>query len=321
MRGLSGAAFRRLHERRPGNRLDPAGAHPPAPEVSRCNPATGLDASGQSTTLLLGRHPVFRCAALGPRGPPVTARSWCSTPRPVGGRRGGRLQPRPWPSGLGTLGLMVAVTSWIAHRISGRIRKVQQQVARIAAGDFEGFDPGPRGDEVQDLASSINLMSNQLKQMQHTIRQSERTRLLAQLAAGLAHQLRNSLTGARMIDPAPRQAVSAPRRRRNAQCRASPTGDDRRARERPALTGPRRAPGARAVRAGPAARGCRSAGQSSCEHAKVQLTHSREAESASCDGRRGGPAGGRAEPDDERRRGGGRRRRGRAQGGRSKTAR
>ena len=34
--------------------------------------------------------------------------------------------------------------------------------------------------------------------MQQTIRQSERTRLLAQLAAGLAHQLRNSLTGARL---------------------------------------------------------------------------------------------------------------------------
>ena len=34
--------------------------------------------------------------------------------------------------------------------------------------------------------------------MQQTIRQSERTRLLAQFAAGLAHQLRNSLTGARM---------------------------------------------------------------------------------------------------------------------------
>ena len=36
------------------------------------------------------------------------------------------------------------------------------------------------------------------KGMRQTIQQSERARLLAQLAAGLAHQLRNSLTGARM---------------------------------------------------------------------------------------------------------------------------
>ena len=41
-------------------------------------------------------------------------------------------------------------------------------------------------------------MSLQLKAMQQTIHQSERARLLAQLAAGLAHQLRNSLTGARI---------------------------------------------------------------------------------------------------------------------------
>ena len=73
-----------------------------------------------------------------------------------------------------------------------------QQVALIAAGDFEEFDPGPTDDEVRDLARAINGMSAQLREMQRTIRQSERARLLAQLAAGLAHQLRNSLTGARM---------------------------------------------------------------------------------------------------------------------------
>jgi signal transduction histidine kinase len=104
----------------------------------------------------------------------------------------------PFLLGLGSLAVMVLLTSWIAHRISGRIRQVQQHVARIAAGDLEGFDPGHPCDEVQDLGASINLMCNRLKQQQQTIRQSERARLLAQLAAGLAHQLRNSLTGARM---------------------------------------------------------------------------------------------------------------------------
>ncbi len=104
----------------------------------------------------------------------------------------------PLAVGLGTLVVMAALTSFIAHRISERIRRVRQQVAMIAAGDFEQFDPGPTNDEVRDLARAINGMSAQLKEMQRTIRQSERTRLLAQLAAGLAHQLRNSLTGARM---------------------------------------------------------------------------------------------------------------------------
>ena len=116
----------------------------------------------------------------------------------------------PLALGLGSLGLVVAVTSWIAHRISGRIRELQQQVARIAAGDFEGFEPGPRGDEVQDLAGSINRMCTQLKQMQQTIRQSERTRLLAQLAAGLAHQTEELAHRGADERPAPREAVPAP---------------------------------------------------------------------------------------------------------------
>jgi signal transduction histidine kinase len=56
----------------------------------------------------------------------------------------------------------------------------------------------PRSDELDDLSRSINLMCAQLRQMSQTIRVSERTHMLAQLAAGMAHQLRNALTGARL---------------------------------------------------------------------------------------------------------------------------
>jgi signal transduction histidine kinase len=100
--------------------------------------------------------------------------------------------------GTASLGVMMVVTSWIANHISGRIRRVQRQVARIADGDFHEVDPGGRGDEVAELTLSINRMSGQLKRMQQTIHHSERARLLTQLGAGLAHQLRNSLTGARL---------------------------------------------------------------------------------------------------------------------------
>ena len=44
--------------------------------------------------------------------------------------------------GTASLGLMVVVTSLIASQISGRLRGVQQQVARIADGDFRELDPG-----------------------------------------------------------------------------------------------------------------------------------------------------------------------------------
>ncbi len=100
--------------------------------------------------------------------------------------------------GAGSLAAMILATSWIAARISSRIGKVNEQVSAIAAGDFREIDVHGRRDEVDELMVSINLMCRQLREMRQTIHRSERASLLAQLAAGLAHQLRNSLTGARM---------------------------------------------------------------------------------------------------------------------------
>ncbi len=104
----------------------------------------------------------------------------------------------PLMLGAGSLGMMVLATSWVAHRITARIRRVQGQVARIVDGDFRELGLAGRQDEVADLSRSINHLCVQLREMQRTIRETERSRLLAQFAAGLAHQLRNALTGARM---------------------------------------------------------------------------------------------------------------------------
>jgi signal transduction histidine kinase len=104
----------------------------------------------------------------------------------------------PLMLGAGSLGLMVLVTSWVAHRIAARLRRLQGQVARIVDGDFRELAPTGQQDEVADLSGSINHLCIRLNDMQRTIRETERSRLLAQFAAGLAHQLRNALTGARM---------------------------------------------------------------------------------------------------------------------------
>ncbi len=100
--------------------------------------------------------------------------------------------------GAGSLAVMVLITSWIAHRIGVRIQQVQRQVARIVDGDFRELPLGGHRDEVEDLSRSINHLCAQLTDMQRTIRETERSSLLAQFAAGMAHQLRNALTGARM---------------------------------------------------------------------------------------------------------------------------
>lgn len=100
--------------------------------------------------------------------------------------------------GAGSLGMMILVTSWVAHRIAARIRRVQGQVARIVEGDFRELPLAGQRDEVADLSRSINYLCAQLREMRRTIRETERSHVLAQFAAGMAHQLRNALTGARM---------------------------------------------------------------------------------------------------------------------------
>ncbi|HID24339.1 MAG TPA: HAMP domain-containing histidine kinase, partial [Planctomycetaceae bacterium] len=106
-----------------------------------------------------------------------------------------------WPPlaiGATTLVVMAIVSGWLAARLGRRIRSVQQLFARIAAGQFAHVSvPAPR-DELSDLLVSANRLSDQLRQMQQTIRQTEQLRVLAQIAGGLAHQLRNDITGARM---------------------------------------------------------------------------------------------------------------------------
>jgi signal transduction histidine kinase len=104
----------------------------------------------------------------------------------------------PLAVGAGAILLSSLASGWLAQRFSRRIRLLQEQVAAIAGGDFSEIVADPRRDEIQELVVSVNSMSAQLRDMQQAIRQSERTRLLAQLAGGLAHQLRNAVTGARM---------------------------------------------------------------------------------------------------------------------------
>lgn len=96
------------------------------------------------------------------------------------------------------LGLMVGSTAWIAQRTSRRIGEVQRQVARIAGGDFHEMEVGDSAAEIEDLIRSVNRMCVELRAMQQTIQRSERVKVLAQLAAGMAHQMRNALTGARL---------------------------------------------------------------------------------------------------------------------------
>jgi signal transduction histidine kinase len=104
------------------------------------------------------------------------------------------------PSFLGLIfGLVaVALTFAIGQRLVGRIRALERRTRQIAAGDFSPM-PLPRAnDELRDLTASVNEMTERLARLHQAVERTERLRLTAQLSSGLAHQLRNSATGAKL---------------------------------------------------------------------------------------------------------------------------
>jgi signal transduction histidine kinase len=92
----------------------------------------------------------------------------------------------------------VALAVGVGRRLGRRLRELERRTRLIAAGDFGPMPLPARDDELRDLARSVNEMAQRLAQFQETVKKSERLRLLGQVGAGLAHQLRNAATGARL---------------------------------------------------------------------------------------------------------------------------
>jgi signal transduction histidine kinase len=94
--------------------------------------------------------------------------------------------------------LALIVSGLLAHRFAARIGKIRTQLSRLAAQQYEQVTIAPPYDELYELQSSANQLAARLQALQDEIVHTERVRLLAQIAGGLAHQLRNAVTGARM---------------------------------------------------------------------------------------------------------------------------
>lgn len=106
-----------------------------------------------------------------------------------------------WPPlavGAATLLLLLLVSGWLAVQQSKRIQAVSRRLAEVTAGELEPLPVSDLDDEIRDLTLSANSLARQLSDLQSEIRRTERFRVLGQLASGLAHQLRNSVAGAKL---------------------------------------------------------------------------------------------------------------------------
>lgn len=104
----------------------------------------------------------------------------------------------PLLTGLSTILLLTSIAWFITERMIQRIARLQLEVDAIARGDFERSIQTGMEDELGLLSQSVQKMADQLSQMWQALRQNQGQQLLHQISGGLAHNLRNTLTGARM---------------------------------------------------------------------------------------------------------------------------
>lgn len=99
-----------------------------------------------------------------------------------------------------TLAVLVPLGILTARRMVATLGAIERHVGRIAAGDFghslptDGMASQP--EEIRRLVDGVNRMGSMLEGLESSLVSGERQRLLGQLAAGFAHELRNAVTGA-----------------------------------------------------------------------------------------------------------------------------
>ena len=104
----------------------------------------------------------------------------------------------PLITGLSTVVFITSVTIYLTNHLLSRLSRLQQKVAAVGTGDFELTNTDTVADEVGMLGTAVEGMATQLRQLWATVKRQQSEQLLHQIAGGMAHQLRNSLTGARM---------------------------------------------------------------------------------------------------------------------------
>ena len=100
--------------------------------------------------------------------------------------------------GLSTIIVMFTSTLLSTRRLVKRVRSLQRQVNLIAKGEFTTPIETTGEDELGVLARDVASMALQLEQLWLRFRTWHNEQLLHQISGGLAHNLRNTLTGARM---------------------------------------------------------------------------------------------------------------------------
>lgn len=115
------------------------------------------------------------------------------------------LRAAAWEAGGAALGLSLVgaalaalLATGIGRALSRPLSAILRAIREIGRGDLNPAGLPVRNDEIGELAEGVRQMAGWLRRLRQEQAQTERLRLIRQVSAGLAHELRNPLTAARM---------------------------------------------------------------------------------------------------------------------------
>ena len=87
----------------------------------------------------------------------------------------------------------VALSGWLASRVTRPVESLARAAGRVAGGDWNTKVEVRSGDELGQLAGAFNAMTRQLAEQRDRLVQTERVAAWRELARRLAHELKNPL--------------------------------------------------------------------------------------------------------------------------------
>lgn len=115
----------------------------------------------------------------------------------------------PLLTGISTILLLSIVMLWLANSLARRLGVMEQRVASVAAGEFDVRSEEKGDDELGRLGRAVDSMAAQLQQLWNEVNRQQSSKLLHQVAGGMAHQLRNTLTGSKLAIELHAQSLSS----------------------------------------------------------------------------------------------------------------
>jgi len=199
MKGFSGAEFLFIHPNQPPLYT----FRVPNPDAPPDVPVTVLGAEGEEHRLgppVTYAGAEYRCLRLPLREPHPDHGGDLYIFYPESLRRTAVRDAMRPTLALGTIGGLIAVglALVIGTGLVRRVRDLDHRTRLIAGGDFRPLPLPTADDELTDLCKSVNDMARRLAEFQEALQRNERLRVLGQFSGGLAHQLRNAASGAKL---------------------------------------------------------------------------------------------------------------------------